>query len=137
MSNMAVEEPMATSAIKDNGSAYETWEIRNGAPLGYVGEKLRHALEGVHDLARSIREFVPDDSANPLAERPLPCSVKQDFLLSPAEAAFHYALVAFLGLHNRLALADEPELEARLLSLSRSAFNEWLADIERHSTLYA
>lgn len=126
---------MATNQIKDNGSAYEKWEIRNGAPLGYVGEKLRHALEGTHDLVRSVREFVPKDSENPCAPPDLPCSVRDDCLLSPAQAAFHYALIAFLALHNRLALADEAHLEPQLLSLSTPDFNDWLTDIERHSTL--
>lgn len=127
---------MPTGQIKDNGSAYEKWEIRNGAPLDYVGEKLRHSLEEVHDLVRSVRELVPDDSENPRAPSDLPYSIRDDRLLSGADAAFHYALVAFLALHNRLALVDESGLEVELLDLSRSAFGSWLTDIERRSTLY-
>lgn len=127
---------MATHQIRDNGSAYEKWEIRNGAPLGYVAEKLRHALEDMHSLARSLRQYVPTDAENPCAPSGLPFSVRDDCLISAADAAFHYALVAFLALHNRLALADEPQIEERLLRKSGSGFSAWVKEIERRSTLY-
>lgn len=120
--------------IRDNGEAYEKWEIRNGAPLGYVAEKLRAALESAHEIVQSIHDLVPDDLPQPRSAVGTSFSAKTDGLLSPALAAFHYSLIAFLGLHNRLNLANETQLEERLLADSGETFRLWLSRMKREST---
>ena len=50
-------------------------------------------------------------------------------------SAFYYAAVAYLALHNMLALADPPEFSDRLLRMSRSTFRDWLDGIDREGSV--
>jgi hypothetical protein len=94
--------------LSANGPAYTTRQERDGVPLSYVGEKLGHAMEELHryGLAR------PDE---------------RKALLPP----MHYLAVAFLGLHNMLAKANDRTLADRLLNGSAEDLDAWLALIER------
>ena len=95
-----------------NGPAYRTTEVRSGPPLTYVGEKLRHSLEQLHDLLRLTEQT---DATS---------------LASSAQAAFHYGLVAYLALENMLNLANDTNLIRRLPTMSRGEFLRWLDAIE-------
>ncbi len=97
-----------------NGSAYEAREVRTGPPLGYVGEKLANSLRAIH----AGHALAPGNH-----------DVTAQF-----RRAFHYAFVAFLALHNILALADL-DREPQLLALSTDDFSDWLANIEREGSV--
>ena len=91
-----------------NGPAYTTAQQRHGVPLVYVGEKLGHAIEELHHFARH----------HPQQRQAL-------------VALMHYLLVAYLGLHNMLAKANDRSLALRLLEGSEADLRSWLALIER------
>jgi len=121
-------------AIRDNGGAYEKWEVRNGPPLGYVVVKLHAALEAGHDLVRNIQRFVPDELDHASAgDRRVP--IKDTFLISPAHHAFYDTVKSYLALQNRLALMNEHDLVYRLMALSKEEFEEWLVEIESSSAV--
>lgn len=89
-----------------NAGAYQKAEARVGPPLAYVAEKLRHALEQVHE----VHGRLGDDARARAA----------------AQAAFHYALVAHLALHNMLTLAGDHSLVVRLLAMPADELERWL-----------
>lgn len=97
-----------------NGPAYEAREVRIGPPLGYVGEKLANSLRSIHAAHASAPENYE--------------------VTAQLRSAFHYALVAFLALHNMLALADL-DREPQLLTLSADDFSDWLVSIEREGSV--
>src|SRR5213082_1516827 len=83
-------------------------EERHGVPLDYVGEKLGSAIEELHRFARRHPQQRPE-------------------LLAP----MYYAVVAYLGLHNMLATANDRTLAPRLLEASAEEFDAWLALVRR------
>jgi hypothetical protein len=85
-----------------NGPAYQNLEQRQGPPLAYVAEKLRHCLESAHLAARP-----PEDTGH-------------------ADSAFRYGLVSYLALLNLLGLANDLDLADRLLAMEREDFFDWL-----------
>ena len=111
-----------------NGAAYLRTEERTGPPLTYVAEKIRHSLESLHQLNLAI-EKVPDDVPAPGKWVEATPSLKDAYLRSPAQHAFHYGLVGYLALFNLLALANDHNLVERLLRMSRDEFTEWLERI--------
>ena len=114
-----------------NGPAYESRQTRTGPPLEYVSEKLGNALKHLHRTVRSIERFVPDSLMPSEGDRTADIAVKERLLLSPARAAFYYALVAFLALSNLLALADEDGLVDRLLGYDAEEFGDWMDQMQR------
>lgn len=94
--------------LSSNGPAYTIQQAREGVPLSYVGGKLANAIEELNSHARRHPE-------------------QRDGLL----AAMHYSLVAYLGLHNMLAKANDRTLAPRILSASREELDRWLALVER------
>lgn len=114
-----------------NDSAYEADEVCTGPPLDYVPEKVRHNLEATHSLIHAIRRRVPDDlCAGEPSSGPL-VSVKEEYLLPTALYALRSAIVGYLALNNMLALANENDLDERLLAYSRDEFKEWLDRIDQ------
>jgi len=111
-----------------NGPAYQKTEERTGLPLSYVAEKIRHSLESLHQLNVAI-EKVPDDIPAPGKWVEATPSLKEAYLRSPVQHAFHYGLVGYLALFNLLALANDHNLAKRLLKMSRDDFSEWLERI--------
>lgn len=101
---MASDEDLPLNA---NGPAYTSVQQRAGVPLDYVGEKLRRAIEALHTHG----ERHPD---------------RRDEL----EAPMYYLLVAYLGLNNMLAKANDRSLPRRLLSSSRDQLDAWVAIVE-------
>ena len=101
-----------------NGPAYQKTERRTGPPLEYVAEKLRRSLECLHEL-HGWTPGAAGGKGGPGAVR----------------SAFYYAAVAYLALHNMLALADPPEFSDRLLGMSRSEFDDWLDGIDREGSV--
>jgi len=98
-----------------NAGAYQRVEERTGPPLAYVAEKLRHAIEQIHVVhARSGA----DESA-----------------LASAQAAFHYALVAYLALNNMLTLAGDHLVVARLLAMSPDELERWLDTVDAEGSV--
>ena len=114
-----------------NDSAYETDELRTGPPLRYVAEKVRHNLEATHCLIHAIRRRVPDDLCAGEPSSGPPVSVKEEYLLPTALYAFRSGIVGYLALNNMLALANEHDLDDRLLAYSRDEFKEWLDRIDQ------
>ena len=100
-----------------NGPAYQKTETRTGPPLEYVAEKLRSCLcdlHGLHGHADALR----------------PQSPQLDEVRGAAGPAFYHAAVAYLALHNMLALANPPSFIERLLAMSREEFDDWLDGIQ-------
>ena len=100
-----------------NGPAYQKTETRTGPPLEYVAEKLRSCLcdlHGLHGHADALR----------------PQSPQLDEVRDAAGPAFYHAAVAYLALHNMLALANPPSFIERLLAMSREEFDDWLDGIQ-------
>jgi hypothetical protein len=91
-----------------------------------VAEKLRHALEALHGLIGEVRRRVPDDLLVDGCS-----SVKDEYLLPTALYAIRSALVSYLALKNMLALANDNDLEERLLGYSRDEFKDWLGRIDQ------
>ena len=77
-------------------------------PLSYVGEKLGYAIEELHRHG---------------CRHP---AQRQDLF-----ASMHYLLVAYLGLHNMLAKANDRSLVGRLLEGSDAELKAWLALVDR------
>jgi hypothetical protein len=90
-----------------NAGAYEKDEKRKGPPLGYVGEKLRRAVESAHDTYQAIDRDDPDNLPQPAKARGSAYSTKQDGILSPAYSTFIYSLTAFLALYNILGVISD------------------------------
>jgi len=107
-----------------NDNAYEAKEVRTGPPLDYVAEKLGRSLETLHSLIREIQRRVPGDL---LVDNR--ASVRDEYLLPTARYGFHCALVAYLALKNMLALANDSDLDDKLLAYSGDEFKEWLGRI--------
>lgn len=114
-----------------NDSAYETSEIRTGPPLTYVAEKVRHTLEALHSLIHEIRHRVPRDLLVAAPASGPSVSIKEEFLLPAARYAFRSAVVGHLALYNMLALANDSDLDDRLLAYSRDEFKAWLDRIDQ------
>lgn len=91
-----------------NGPAYTSRLERHGVPLSYVGEKLGHAIEELHRHGCRYP------------------AQRQDLF-----ASMHYLLVAYLGLHNMLAKANDRSLVGRLLEGSDAELKAWLALVDR------
>lgn len=114
-----------------NDNAYETNEVRTGPPLEYVAEKVQHTLEALHSLIHETRQRVSPDLSVAAASSGPPASPREEYLLPTALYAFRSALVGHLALNNMLALANDNDLEDRLLAYSRDAFKEWLDRIDQ------
>lgn len=114
-----------------NDDAYETNEVRTGPPLAYVAEKVRHTLEALHSLIHEIRDRVPQDLLVVAPSSGPPVSIKEEYLLPAALHAFRSAIVGHLALNNMLALANDNDLDDRLLAYSRDEFKEWLDRIDQ------
>ena len=97
-----------------NAGAYQRVEERTGPPLSYVSEKLRGALEQIH---HSYGRLGDDDAAR------------------SAQAAFRYALVAYLALNNMLALAGDHGLPLRLLGVSSAELDRWLDAVDAEGSV--
>ena len=119
-----------------NGPAYGKNESRNGPPLGYVGEKLRYALENCHELIQGIESCVPDNLPLPdeYQEGAL-ISAKLDLLKSPAWASFHYQVTAFSALFNMLGVVKSSKDIERLVQMPEKDFKKWLDFIEREGSV--
>ena len=102
-----------------NDGAYEADELRTGPPLSYVAEKFRHCLEGLHGAIGKIETAAKADAD------------LDELIGFQAKYAFHAAIVGYLALHNMLALANEHDLDDRLLAYSRDEFKEWLDRIDQ------
>ena len=99
-----------------NDSAYETDEVRTGPPLDYVAEKFRHNLEALHSLIHEIRQRVPEDLSMATPSSAPPASIRKEHMLPAALYAFRSAIVGYLTLNNMLALANENDLDDRVLA---------------------
>lgn len=117
-----------------NDAAFIETETRTGPPLGYVAEKLRACLEHIHATYNFSKEDLPEDLPTP-PKAPPDYSTKHDSVLSPCFAAFNSALVSYLALNNILALANDRDIERRLLDMSREDFKRWLDDIDREGSV--
>lgn len=126
------DDPLFT---EPNGPAYQTEETRTGPPLDFVAEKLGNSLKSLHTLIGHIEERVPADLPAPWKGPGTPPPLKDGYLLSPSGNAFHYGLVAYLALHNLLALANDHQLVERLLKLSTDDFEEWLDRIREEGSV--
>lgn len=89
-----------------NAGAYQKAEERVGPPLDYVAEKLHGAALQIHVVHAQLGA---DDGAR-----------------AAAQAAFHYALVAYLALNNMLTLAGDHGVVKRLLAMPADEFERWL-----------
>jgi hypothetical protein len=116
-----------------NGPAYERTEERTGPPLDYVAEKLGHCLHALHGQHRAVAQL-PADLPTPGKAAGKPQPLKES-LLSPGRYAFHYGVVAFLALHNILALANDHGLEDRLLGMSDEEFEAWMERIREEGSV--
>ena len=114
-----------------NDNAYETNEVRTGPPLAYVAEKSRHTLEALHSLIRDIRHRMPQDWLVAAPSSGPPVSIREEYLLPAALHAFRSAVVGYLALNNMLALANDNDLDDRLLAYSRDEFKAWLDRIDQ------
>ncbi len=119
-----------------NAGAYEKEERRKGPPLGYVGEKLRRAVESAHGMYQDINRLVPDNLPQPEKVRGSVFSTKQDSLLSPAYTNFMYGLTAYLALYNMLGVLSDHQKIPTLLSMSHEDFSGWLDGIEREGSVH-
>ncbi len=60
-----------------------------------------------------------------------PVSTAEEYVLPTALYAFRSAVVGHLALNNMLALANDNDLDERLLAYSRDKFKEWLDRIDQ------
>lgn len=118
-----------------NGSAYEKEEIRVGAPLSYVAEKLRHALLCSHRANRRVAELVPNNLPKPEPWSGPDLSVRDELILSQTQSAFHYSLTAYLALINALGVINDPKKIQALSRLGSADLEDWLSRIERESSI--
>lgn len=114
-----------------NDGAYEVDEVRTGPPLSYVAEKFRRNLEAVHGLIQEIRRPIPGDFAAHELSPPRSASAQEKYFQPLARCAFRSAVVGYLDLNNMLALANEDDLDDRLLAFSRREFQAWLDGIDQ------
>ncbi len=98
-----------------NAGAYQRVERRTGPPLAYVAEKSRHAIEQIHMVFVQLDE----DSG----------------VRGPAQAAFHYALVAYLALNNMLTLAGDHRVVTRLLAMPPDELAKWLDTVDAEGSV--
>ena len=118
-----------------NDNAYETDEVRTGPPLAYVAEKVRHTLEALHSLIHEIRQRGAQDPSAAAPSSGPPVSTPEEYLLPAALYAFRSAIVGHLALNNMLALANDNDLDDRLLAYSRDEFKEWLDCIDQSGSV--
>ena len=114
-----------------NDNAYTKEETREGPPLSYVAEKFRRNLEALHSLTNEIRGRVPKDLTAKSSSAVSSTADEEGQLLHHARYALKCGLVGYLALHNMLALANEWEIEERLLGYSKEKFGEWLDRIDK------
>lgn len=95
-----------------NGPACTRREIREGVPLSYVSEKLRHSIEDVHFIAQAAPE-----------------------IRGRLTQVMYSQLKAFLALHNMLGAANDMTLPERLLSSSSKDLRKWVDAVVRHGSL--
>ena len=117
-----------------NGNAYERSEIRTGPPLEYVAQKLHESLRSLHRTVRAIERYVPDTLPPTEGTDGAALPAKYDFLASPAQSAFHYALVAYLALNNMLGAMNN-DLVGLLLTKSDTAFDAWLRRVAEEGSV--
>ena len=98
--------------LSSNGPAFTACETRQGVPLGYVSEKLSHAIIDTH--AAGV--------AHPEARKRL-------------AHVMYSQTKAFLALHNVLAVADAPGLPEQLLEMERHELHRWIAAVVTHGDL--
>jgi hypothetical protein len=98
-----------------NAGAYQRAEERIGPPLEYVAEKSRHAIEQIHAVYLQLGD---ESSAR-----------------GPAQAAFHYALVAYLALNNMLTLAGDHRVVSRLLAMPPDVLIRWLDAVDAEGSV--
>ena len=98
-----------------NAGAYQRVEERTGPPLIYVSEKLRGALEQINEVHGRLGD---DDRAR-----------------AAAQAAFHYALVAYLALNNMLTLAGDHAMITRLLAMPSAELEKWLDAVDAEGSV--
>jgi hypothetical protein len=95
-----------------NGTAFTTREARHGVPLGYVSEKLCHAIVDTHAAGQ----------AHPEARKRL-------------AHAMYSQTKAFLALHNLLSAADAAGLTERLLEMDQRELDGWISAVVTHGDL--
>jgi hypothetical protein len=123
-----------------NGPAFQKVEQRVGAPLDYVAEKLRSAIEGIHATVQSVKENVPDDFPIPahfpddFLHRDV-FSAKNDLLLSPARSALRFAITSYLALNNMLNLTGVSDLIDQAELLSREELKNRLDHIDSEGSV--
>jgi hypothetical protein len=98
-----------------NAGAYQKTEQRVGPPLDYVAEKLRGAVEQIHAVHARLGS---GDAAR-----------------AAAQAAFHYALVAYLALNNMLTLAGDHQVVTRLLAMPGDELDRWLDAVDSEGSV--
>ena len=98
-----------------NAGAYQRVEERTGPPLAYVAEKSRAALEQIHTVHAEL-------DAESRAR-------------GAAQAAFHYALVAYLALNNMLTLAGDHGVVTRLLAMPWDELERWLDAVDAEGSV--
>jgi hypothetical protein len=119
-----------------NAGAYEKEETRKGLPLGYVGEKLRHAVVSAHETYQAIDRDVPENLPQPAKARGSAYSTKHDGILSPAYSAFIYSMTAFLALYNMLGIISDQEKIPALLAMNHEDLSAWLDGVEREGSVH-
>ena len=119
-----------------NAGAYEKEETRKGPPLGYVGEKLRRAVEYAHETYQAIDRDVPENLPQPAKARGSAYSTKQDGILSPADSTFIYSLTAFLALYNMLGVISDQQKIPALLAVNHEDLSAWLDGVEREGSVH-
>ena len=118
-----------------NGHAYQKVEKRSGPPLDYVADKARCSIEQLHELLKSINQYVPDDLPQPTGAKGTLFSTKQDGLVAPAWVAFRYALVSYLALNNMLNIANDHDLLGRLVGMTTQEFRKWLSRVDSEGSV--
>ena len=101
--------------------------VRAFKPAGVRG----HTLEAIHSLIHEIRHRGSQDLSVAVSSSVPPPSITEEFLLPAARYAFRSAIIGHLALHNMLALANDNDLDDRLLAYSRDEFKEWLDRIDQ------
>lgn len=106
---------MAT-CTNNNGSVFEKDEVRYGAPLDYVGEKLEnavlYAVTHCKDLQAASRE-----------------GWKNEQFESYSKLTVGYAAQSFVLLYNQGALYKGEETVDMLLDMSSAELSNWLDEV--------
>lgn len=119
-----------------NGGAYEKTETRNGPPLDYVAEKLRFAIERLHSAHHGTKSYIPDNLPMPSSAPPDHCTNARDcYSLHDIDAAFRYAITAYLALNNLLAIANDHKFLNSIVEMSREQLRQWLDNIDREGSV--